>query len=253
MLFRRKPSAPPAPPPPLRWDPVREPPGHFSSGIAELDGVLGGGYRVGSVTAVEGDPTVGNDDVLTMTFPAIANFLALGRGALVVPPAGVPAARFRAALLRCIAAETFDARVRVLDFTRIDPVPPWLVPMARYSRVETMRATLKAEAAARGPTKGPFVEIDSLDTLENTANAEFTVRMLTHSIGRIKETGILGVVWIRPTSRSAPAISGMADVHLALSRPDGRLTLRGIRPAFPARSIDWRESDGQLRVELGLA
>jgi hypothetical protein len=156
-------------------------------------------------------------------------------------------------LLRCISADTVDARVRVLDYTRIDPDPPWLVPMARYSRAETMRAVLKAEEAARGPAKGPFVEIDSLDTLENTANAEFAVRMLTHSIGRIKETGILGLVWIRPTSRSAPAISGMANVHLVLSRTGGPLMVRGIRPVFPPRSLDWRESDGQVRVELGLA
>lgn len=252
MLFRRKVPPAPPPPPPLRWDTVPEAPGRFSSGIGDLDAALGAGFAIGSSVAVEADSTVGNEDALILAVPALANFLSLGRGATVVPPAALRPDRFRESALRCIPSDTFDTRVRVLDYTSADRAQEWVVPMARYGRAESMRALITAERTASGAARGPILEFNALDTLENTTNSTTAVRMFTYGLGHVKEVGNFAMVWLRAGSAGAGPISGMTDYYLRLSRSEGALWLRGVRPSMPARTIRWNEGEGALRVELGL-
>jgi hypothetical protein len=248
MLFRRK-----APPPPVPWRTVPEAPGFFSSGIRDIDTLFGGGLRVGSVVAVEGDPSVYADDSLLLGLPAILNFLTLGRGALVVPPAGVTARRFVERVLRHIPTELVESRLRVIDYSTVETAGAWHVPMARFgSRAEAMRAMIRAEKAVRGPAQGPYVEVDAADTLENLMGAETALRMMAHGLPRIKEVGNLGLVWVRSQSGTSTAVAGMGDRYLVLARQQGVLMLKGIRPSFSPRRLEWRESGGGVRVELGL-
>lgn len=253
MLFRRKAPSVPAPPPPLRWEAVAAPPGFFSTGIADLDAALGGGCRAGTTVAVEADTTVANEDALIVAVPPIANFLTTGRGAIIVPPVGVLATQLRDSVLRCLASDLFDSRVRVVDYTTIDESRPWVLPMARFDRYHAVKAMVLAENAVRGPNGGPFLEFTGFDMLENTLNPERALRMLTDGVGRVKQTGNLNIVWVRHGSPAAAAVAAMVDVVLELSRAGGRLQIRGIRPNFAPRGIGWNESGGRLRAELGLA
>lgn len=238
--------------PPSKWEPIPESPGYFSSGIRDLDVLLGGGYRVGSVIGIEADPTVYAEDFLLLELPPILNFLSVGRGALLVPPAGLPPARIRERVIRHVPEQVFDERTRVVDYSAHQSIEPWIVPMARLGRIEAMRAMVTAEKAVRGPGNDPFLEASALDTLENMVGAEAAIRMMTHGLRRSKEVGNIAMVMIRSGSWAGSAVSGMADDYLVLSRAAGAVTVRGIRPTLPPRRIQWTESEGILRVELGL-
>ncbi|MCI4369208.1 MAG: hypothetical protein L3K09_06575 [Thermoplasmata archaeon] len=252
MLFRRKRVGPPSRPPPLQWEATADPAGRFSTGIRDLDALLGGGYACGSAVAIEGEASVLPDDVLQIVLPTVFNFLKRGRGAIVVPPAGVPRSRIRDEALRCLSPELFEARVRVVDYTTIDTREPWVVPLARYGRAEMIRAMVKAEEAARGASGGHFLELTALDTIENQLGPESASRMVTYGLGRAKEVGNLALAWFRSGANGAQGVAGMTEVHLTLSRRPTGLSVRGIRPAFPARLIDWSAAGGCLRVGLGL-
>jgi GvpD gas vesicle protein len=239
-------------PPPVRRDSTPETPGYFSSGIADLDALLGGGYGPGRVVAVVGDDTVRGEDFFLLGLPPVLNFLALRRGAIVVPPAGVPADQVRTRAIQYISSSTFDARARVIDYTAVQASGTWMVPMGRYGRDDAMRAMVAAERAVAGNPRSPFVELMALDTMEGIVGAETAVRMFFNGIQRTKAVGNLGLVWVRSTSAGRDAITGMADDYFALSREGERVVLRGIRPAFEARAIVWAERHGVLTISLGL-
>jgi hypothetical protein len=240
-------------PPPIRRDPIPESPGYFSSGISDLDALLGGGYRPGRVVAVVGDDTVRGEDFFLLGLPPLLNFLALDRGAIAVPPAGVPADQVRARAIQFLSSSTFDARARVIDYTAVQASGTWMVPMGRYGRDEAMHAMVAAERTVAGNPRSPFVELMALDTMEGIVGAETAVRMFFNGIQRTKAIGNLGLVWARSTSVARDAITGMADDYFALTREGEGVVVRGIRPAFEARAIVWAESHGALTISLGLA
>lgn len=231
---------------------VPDAPGFWSSGIRDLDELLGGGYRPGSVFAIEGDETVAPGEFFDLTLPTLLNFLEHRRGAIVVPPAGVPARAVRDRALRYVPGRTFDAKVRVFDYTSVESGLRWLVPMARLGRVEAMRAVVRAEKEVSGNPRAPYVECSAVDTLETVTNAEVAGRMLLNGILRAKEVGNLGFVWMRSGSANREAVRGMADGYLVLTRDERGVTVQGIRPAWAARPITWMEANGEARVALGL-
>jgi hypothetical protein len=252
VLFRRK--RPPAGiPPPVHLEVPPEPSGRFSSGIPDLDVLLGGGNRAGTVVAVVGDPTVRNEDFFQLSLPTVFSFLARGRGALIVPPAGIPPAQVRFRALRYVSETLIDARARLVDYSSVEVQGPWLVPMGRQSRVEAMRSMVRAERDAAGDPRAPYLELTAVDAHENLVGPEVTVRMFTQGFQRTRAIGNLGLTWLRSTSASRDAILGMTDDCLALSRDGDRLMVRGIRPSLPPREIEWAEAEGTLRVSLGLA
>lgn len=250
MLFRRK--APEAPEGPAGGPPAVSGPGYFPSGIPGLDAILGGGYRSGRLVVVEGGPSVGGEDFLELALPTLAEFLRLGRGALIVPPAGVLPAEIRRRAIARGAESTFETRVRVLDYNRAELREPWVVPMGRYGRAEAMRAVIIAERAVRGTPPQPFLELTGVDTVENALGAEPAIAQLQYRVSRTKEAGDLGLFWERSGSPASPAVAGLSDYHFALARSAGTLELRGIRPEFPARAIAVTEVGGVPRATLGL-
>jgi len=250
VLFRRNKAAPQ--PPPIRYTAPLEPRGFFSSGIPDLDGILGGGYRPGCVFAIEGDASTRSEDFFLISLPSVLSFLAHGRGALVVPPSGVAAAWIRNRAVRYVSEENFDTRVRVPDYTAIDLSAPWLVPMARFGRSEAMRAMISAERAVSGNPRGPYIELLAVDALESSVGPEVTAKMLTYGFTRTKEFGNLAIAWLRSSSAARDVVVGTADGHLALSRDSRGTTVRGIKPELAPRLIEWTEANGELRVSLGL-
>ena len=224
----------------------------YSTGIRDLDRLLGGGSRFGSVVLIEGGPNSAAEDFLLVSLPTLLNFLSLERGAIVTPPLEMPVSRVREVALRYLSSDLFDTRVRVTDYSTARTDEPWRVPMAKSGRTEMLRTMVGAEKAVRGPNHLPFLEVQGLDRLESMYGSERTVLMLASGIPRTKSSGNLGVLWVGSDSSAAAPAAGTADVHLAISRRSDGIELSGIRPAFPARRLEWKEQAGTAWVELGL-
>jgi GvpD gas vesicle protein len=248
MLFRKK--AQPAPPPRFPWAALADPPRGFSTGIPALDATLGGGYLAGGIITVTAGPGAADEDFLLLALPVIANFLSVGRGATVVPPMGVSAPEIRENLTRCLPVPEFESRVRVFDYSWVSLDETWRVPMARFGRVEAVRAMVAAE---RAMGTLPYVGVTALEPLERATNPTERVNLLISGLSRVRDSGGLAVNWVTTGSNAGPTLTRMADVELRLSRVSGNPVVEGVRPAWPGRSISWSEPKGSLRVELGLA
>lgn len=205
--------------------------------MGELDSALGGGYRLGTVTALEAAPDLGPAEVGSVVLPALANQLALGGGVIAIPPSGVAVGSWRDALLRRLPAAVVDGRLRIVDYASVDASGPWHLPIARYGRAEGMKAMLLAERAAAGSPRSPLLEVTSLDSLEAAMGSERAIRMIGQALPRTRELGGVMLALVRSGNSTASVVPGMCDAHLRLTRAASSVRVEGVRPSFLALQV----------------
>ncbi|MEM3825709.1 MAG: ATPase domain-containing protein [Candidatus Bathyarchaeia archaeon] len=90
---------------------------HYSSGIPELDEILGGqGYARGSAVLYEIGENVLLDALFAILLPTIANFLIRDRGVMIVPPIGYGPDDIKEKIISFVDEEKFERNTRVATF-----------------------------------------------------------------------------------------------------------------------------------------
>lgn len=243
------------------WTPIVDPPERYSSGIPDLDRLLGGGFGRGGLALFNIDETVTPEDRDLMLFPTILNFLYQSRGMIAVLPARDLSREFRARLTRFTTRRRFDSRVRIVDYVGENDEAPYVVTLHSTPDGKTnaeerrardrelhMNRMVEAERAAQGDRKRAFIEMIAFEVAEMAFGPEVAVRMYFHGLKRSRLVGNLVLGILRPGLRCADAVRGMADTEFHLHRDDIGLTLRGTRPAFPNHLVTVDPKSGAPHV-----
>ena len=212
------------------WKPLPDPERYYSTGIPDFDALLGGGLRRGSFNAFEVDVNVGIDDYYLLFAPAFLNFLSQGRGIIAVLAAGDSPQRLRETLVRHVPPAQFDTRVRVPDYTANETEEPYILPMARFGRDESLRAMVGAEKAVAGPDRKPFIEYMGFDTFESLMGDQVAIRMYFQGVSRTKHVGNLGIGLLKPGLLVSSEILNMMDTYFRIINIDNAPCIYGIRP-----------------------
>jgi hypothetical protein len=233
------------------WTPIPDTAARFSSGIPDLDRLLGGGYPRSAMTLFEVDASVDSADRALVLMPAYLNFLYQSRGVLAVLPARESPHEFRERLTHWVSRRRFDTRVRIVEYIGEDDELPYVVSLKNSARrrkddgsqkhasalekgvKEDMAKVAAAEVAVRGARSKPFLETVAFEICDMLFGAEVATRMFFHGIKRSRMVGNLVLGVLRPGVRCDEAVRGMADVVVGLGRTELGVTVRGIRPAFP--------------------
>jgi len=223
------------------WSPLADPPDRFSTGIEDLDRVLGGGYVRGSVALFHLDHSVGTDDLRTLFTPTWLNFLTQSRGLLMVLPARETPSGLRDHLLGHVTRRLFDSRVRLVDYLGEGPEAPYIVPISRAKTAragkESMRRMVNAERAVQGARRRPFLEWNAIEMMEDLFEPAVAARMLLFGTRRIRAVGNLGILLARPGLGVVDATRAFADTEFGVRRTSAGLALSGLRPSFPERIV----------------
>ena len=231
------------------WAPRPDPDGRFSTGIADFDRLLGGGFPRGSMVLVSWDETVGTEDLDLLLFPSILNMLHHSRGMIAILPSRDSPHQFRSRLTRYVTRRRFDSRVRIVDYAGEDEGLSYVVTIrARALDAEPGTSSEKqkkaaiaklvaAEKAAAGNRENPFLELYSLDVMETLMGPDKASRMFFHGTKRSRQMGNLLLALMGPGVASATAARRMADVEIELHHDDVGLVVRGVRPAFPGHVV----------------
>lgn len=226
------------------WKPRPDPEGRYSTGMADFDRLLDGGFRRGSVTLVSWDETVGTEDLDLLLFPTILNMLHHSRGMIAILPSRDSPHRFRERLTRFVTRRRFDSRVRVVDYAGEDQGLSYVVnisnsvmnadarPATEREKKTAIAKLVEAEKAAAGSRKNTFLELYSLDVMETLMGADQASRMFFHGAKRARQMENLLIVLMSPRLGSAVAARRMADLEFELHRDEVGLNIRGVRPAF---------------------
>jgi hypothetical protein len=235
-LFGRK-EAPEGAPPPRTWRVLPNPPNGFSSGIPELDQLLGGGYPEGSVHLFEGDPSTNIGEFWRLFLPAIVNAGLLKQGSLIVPPVSEPPSSGIGRVSQFVPLDFIDRRVRFLHYGAAEFQGPWLVPLARLGRVDAMSAVVRAEKDVAGKPVSRHLEVVAAESYELVAKPEVALQMITVGAQRARELGNSLLVWTRSSSPNAAAIAGLSDTYLRVFRGPKGTAVSGVRPPFPGHGL----------------
>lgn len=237
----------------------------FSSGGKDLDRLLGGGFRRGSMVLLRTDETVEPGDVERLLTPTLLNFLFQSRGVIAVLPARVSPHQFRAHLTQWVGRRRFDSRVRVVTYVGEDDEAPYVVHIesaggrkdsakTRKTRVNSdMSKMVAAEKAARGARGRVILELVAFEIAEMVAGPETAARMFFHGIKRVQGVGNLCLGIMRNGLESADSLQSLAETELSLHRNDAGLILTGIRPKFPGHRVETDPRLGEPHLSLSPA
>jgi hypothetical protein len=247
----------------LGWTPIPDPEGRFSTGIADLDRLLGGGLPRGSTTLLTLDGSVGIDDLDLVLFPMVLNMLYQSRGVVAVLPARDSPRGFRARLTRHMTRRRFDSRVRVCDYVGEDENAPYVVSFApkkgfdfdRRSRdpKERQAALAKmvaAERVAQGSGRKPFVELTAFEVFETLLGVDAALKAFYYGIKRTRTLGNLGVGILGPGLGCAAGVQRMVDREIALHRDEVGLVIRGVQPVFASHVVTREPGTGAPHASL---
>ncbi|PCN50401.1 hypothetical protein B6U99_04615 [Candidatus Geothermarchaeota archaeon ex4572_27] len=244
-------------PPMRRWraeggrlQPIEGPSGAYSTGVEDLDAVIGG-YPRGAVVHLEVGDNVDAQQYHVFVAPLLASFVASGRGVIMMPGAGVDAGTVRRlGGLYGLADEDFNLRVRVVQprplKAKLGP-PPWLVEVEGRSLDDDYDAWLRALRGLQESTRR--VEVAAYvgaDGVYQLYGEEPLYRLLSLEALRTRSEGGLLMVVTKPglDGRAVRTVSNVSDVHLKLVRRRGALLIYGVKPRTELYAVSIDTSRG---------
>jgi len=237
------------------WNPIKDPEGHFSTGIADLDRLLGGGLKRGSFALLSLDDTVQTEDLDLVLFPTVLNMLYHSRGVVAVLPSRDSPRGFRERITRYVTRRRFDARVRIIDYAGEADSAPYVVHLydqdwstgssgRSAAAKREMAKMVAAERAVQGGRKKPYLELMAFEIPNIKFGSEVATRMAFAGVKRAREVGNLVVGIVGPGVGSGDAIRQMADTEFRLHRDEVGLSVRGLHPSFQTHLATVSEHGG---------
>ncbi|UCF09106.1 MAG: hypothetical protein JSW28_05350, partial [Thermoplasmata archaeon] len=112
---------------------------HYSTGINDLDGLLGGGFRKGSYNVIEIGHKVSSEEYHSIIIPILLNFINQDRGVVAVLTGGDHAETTRAELVPFMPEEHFDRYVRIADYFIASSSKPYIMALGTRNKEDALK------------------------------------------------------------------------------------------------------------------
>lgn len=203
---------------------------HFSTGLQDLDRILGGGFKRGSYNILDVDDNITSTEYFLLLRPVLLNFLHHEHGILMVPPAGEHPESIRADLLDFIGEQPLNELMFFLDYFSTSSQKPYIVPMGATRKEGLQQRGLEIIQKLRGEEGKPYLDFVGLDTMEYLIGESLTLRHLLTGVSKTKVTKTLGIGIAKPGLKIGQGIRNMSDVYLKLIKINSIPCFYGIKP-----------------------
>jgi len=226
------------------WEPIDDPEGYYSTGIADFDRLLGGGFRRGSFALFRIDETVGLEDLDLLLTPVCLNMLYHSRGIIAVLPSRDSPHSFRSRMTRYVTRRRFDSRVRIVDYVGEDEGLAYVVSLAskgsepdrmmhsEKGRKAAIAKMVEAERVVQGGRKKTFLELTSCEVFETLLGVDRALKMFFYGVKRTRAVGNLGIGLLGAGLGCSAGVRRLVDTEFELHRDEVGLIVRGVRPSF---------------------
>lgn len=231
------------------WSTLTDYRGKISSGLADLDRLLGGGFTPGAAVLYDMGNNVPMEVISLLEQSLVANFAAQRRGALWLPMKRVSADTVKKQLSVAIHPNLFDKCIRIPELANQSEVGR-SNPVLRVEGSD-VAADLKWDTLSYSLKQAdmPYLTLLGFDTLESIYG-EDVMSGLTEYIATLKQNGGMFVALTSPSTRSNKKLIDLSTVHIRIERIDGVLTLYGEEPYTECNALtpEWRERGGYLSL-----
>ncbi|HEX9908253.1 MAG TPA: gas vesicle protein GvpD basic region 2 domain-containing protein, partial [Thermoplasmata archaeon] len=220
---------------------------HVSTGNVDLDEMLEGGIKKGTIALIElgpGVPVVASSQIEN---GLISNFVAQDRGVAWIPTKKTGAENARDELLGFVKADEFDKNVRILE-----PRAPAGAgkPYSVTLEGEDIKVDMKwqdIQYALRN-TGTPNLAIIGFDTLESNYGPGVLDGMMEFLTSLLNNEGVF-VATVTPSVKSTSRLTDLAHTHLRIDKISGVTMIRGEEP-FTAPHAMTDPEKGDFRPKL---
>jgi KaiC/GvpD/RAD55 family RecA-like ATPase len=220
---------------------------HVSTGNRDLDEMIEGGLRKGTITLIElgqGVPVAASSAIENAL---ICNFVTQNRGVAWVPTKKTGSDTARDELLGFLKQDSFDKNVRILEPHGPSAEPK---PFAVTLEGEDVRVDMKwqdVQYVLRNTTP-PLLAIMGFDSLESIYGPTVLDGMMDFLTSLLNSDGIL-VATVTPSVKSTSRLSDLAHTHLRIDKISGVTMVRGEEP-YTAPHAMTDPADGDFRPKL---
>ncbi|MEM3737290.1 MAG: ATPase domain-containing protein [Candidatus Bathyarchaeia archaeon] len=233
---------------PKRYRPIPNTETHISSGVRDLDEIIGGGARIGTYNLFE----VGRDvpfSITRLVRSMIYNCVSQDYGVVILPPRGVSAHRVKARMAPMLGDEAFEHYVRIVDFGE-EAKAPYIVNLEGKSIREDFELFWGATSKLREKTGKPVFSVVGFDSLEYMYGRDEALKILGRDVTLTRNFNDVRLNIIRPTITLADQLRALADIYFKVDEIDGAIFLRGVKPKTPLYSFNVSTCQGVSEVKL---
>ncbi|MGC8497339.1 MAG: gas vesicle protein GvpD P-loop domain-containing protein [Thermoplasmata archaeon] len=201
---------------------------NFSTGVKELDNILGGGYTYGSVNLIEYGENVGLRHHI-LKRPIVANTLLLDHGILVALTLGDSIEDVRSKFSTYINDKSrVDTHIIFIDYTRSNTDKEYIIPLGNKNKEKT--SELIQQAITKLKTFGsPVFYIMAFEAIEKY-RGKLAIQETIEFVNSIIENKDIGILTLLPGAQNRENIINMASTHIKLILINNTLCLYGINP-----------------------
>ncbi len=235
------------------WEPVEEKDGMYSTGIPDLDRILGGGLKKGSYNVVELGPNVSLLDYYLIMRPIWLNFVTNDRGIFGVLVGGDTADNIMKDAMEYMGgkAEEYARKyIRIVDYFTEDDPRPYVLPLLGKDAEEVYEMYAENIRELRGEENRPIMDYAGFDTIEYLRGDTIAIRDVLQTVARTKKTEDIGMCAVRPGLKLAQEITNLADTYIKLFVKDRVLCLYGVKPKTPVYAVVVDEEKGLPYIRL---
>ncbi len=241
---------------PGRYQPIPDPPDGYSTGIPDLDKIVGG-YPKGSVILLEVNPKLTREYYALFITPMIVDSVLKGRPTIIIPPLGVSADDLERALaLYGVPKETYIPLIRVVlrnELLGKQEKPVHAILYEQGGLEEDVRKVLSTAKQLVETHRAPLIQMIAADTIGLYHGSNGVLRAVQESTVFSRRTDGFAL-WILESMfpEFVRKLSPIATMHFRLTRKHGCPLLYGIKPRTPLIAVEEEVSRGYPMPKLSL-
>jgi KaiC/GvpD/RAD55 family RecA-like ATPase len=230
------------------FEPLADPsPKAVSTGIGDLDGMLEGGMRKGSLVLLELGKSVPVVSSAEIEASLICSFASQGRGVAWVPTKKAGAQDARDEIVGFLDAQLFDKSVRILEPHAASGENKEYALSLEGGDISVDMKWQSIQFALQG-TEQPFLSVAGFDTLESIYGPNVLDGMMDYISALLNAGGVFLAV-ATPSVKSLGKLADLAHMHIRMDKVSGVTLLSGEEPFTPPYALTQPEA-GDFRPRL---
>lgn len=229
------------------YKPIADSKEYYSTGIEDLDRLLGGGYPKGSNVLFEFGENVPTPIFINII--TVINFLQNGNTVLGGPSQGIDAKGLYSTLLGYLEEDLLNSGRLKLAYYGSDPPEPYMLKLEGVKRdLDVWKKTYEKMRVESGR---PVLVTAGVDTIEAFYSHEPALfGFIGEMVAKVKSNKDLRIVVAKPGSTFLQKVADSSDIHLKIIERDGCLFLYGKKPSTILHNIEATFEKGHPQVKL---
>ncbi|MEM3955629.1 MAG: ATPase domain-containing protein [Candidatus Bathyarchaeia archaeon] len=224
---------------------------YYSSGIRDLDEMVGVMFRRGcyNLLEFEGDVTLAPERLFRVT---VSNALNQGGCVIILPPQGLSALTVWRSLEPFVYEDALKRNLKIVDFkaATVEAIEPYVILFEGRSLREDMLCFWNVVSEFRQQRGRPIFSVVGFDTLEYIYGKDELLKILGEDLAKTRNFGDVRLNIVRPECAIASHLSSLADIHLIVREICGAIFLQGVKPKTPLLNIELHIDEEGSEIKL---